>query len=121
MGDPVQKSMTLSRNSLRWLLCRRNLDDLESKLGGFRLEVFGLWLAVLGFVERRSSVHVFHSVAEHEVDQTCQLGGHGLNRHRRVQSASKTAELCSCPVTPLISLNTLASWIFICVSAFCIR
>src|SRR5437899_9741026 len=27
----------------------------------------------------------------------------------------------ACPVTPLTSLNTLPNWIFICVSAFCIR
>ena len=40
------------------LLGGRNLDDLESKLGGFGLEVFYLQLAVLGFVELRSLVHV---------------------------------------------------------------
>ena len=47
-----------------------NLDDLESKLGGFRFEVFDLLLAVLGLVERRSSIHIFHSVAQDAVDQT---------------------------------------------------
>src|SRR6266516_6387636 len=77
------------------LLSRRNLDDLESKLGGFRLEVFDLSLTVLGLVELRSSVHVFHSVAEHAVDQTCQLSGHRLDRHGRIQSASQAAELSS--------------------------
>src|SRR5271167_3439526 len=89
----------LSRNSRETarpgLLSRRHLGDLESKLGGFQLEVFDLELAVLDFVEGRSSVHVFHSVAEHAVDQTCQLGGHGLDRHGSVQSASQTTELCS--------------------------
>jgi hypothetical protein len=31
------------------------------------------------------------------------------------------AHLMACPVIPLTSLNTLANWTFICVSAFCIR
>ena len=28
--------------------------------------------------------------------------------------------MMACPVAPLTSLNTLANWRFICVSAFCI-
>ena len=83
----------LRRNSS--LGCRRYWGHFVPQLGGFRLEVFDLQLAVLELVERRSSVHVFHSVAEHAVDQTCQLGGHGFDRHGSVQSAFQTAELCS--------------------------
>jgi len=37
------------------------------------------------------------------------------------RSPARMALRMACPVTPLTSLNTLANWIFICVSAFCIR
>jgi hypothetical protein len=37
------------------------------------------------------------------------------------RSPSRTARMIACPLIPLMSLNTFANWIFICVSVFCIR
>jgi DHA2 family multidrug resistance protein len=62
---------------------------------------------VLGLVEGRSLVHVFHSVAEHAVDQTCQFGGHGLDRHGSVQSASQTAELSNFTLGVVLNGSTI--------------
>src|SRR5215472_11235895 len=59
----------LSRNSRNFPLSGRSLDDLESELCSFRLETLDLQLAVLKLVERGSSVHVFHPITQHAVDQ----------------------------------------------------
>lgn len=74
----VDKSPQKLRNS--WFLGSRSLDDLESELGGFRLEISNLLLAVLSLVECRSLVDVFHPVAQHAIDQASQLGRHRLDR-----------------------------------------
>src|SRR5258705_9872901 len=41
------------------------LDNLKSQLGSFPFEMVDLSLAVLGFVEFGSLVHVLHAVAQH--------------------------------------------------------
>jgi hypothetical protein len=81
----------LARNS-RFLSGRR-LDDLVTQLGGFPLEVLDLKSLVFNLVEGCSSVHVFHPVAQHAVDQASQLGRHGLDRDGSTQFGSQPAEL----------------------------
>ena len=58
-----------------------SLNNVKSQLGGFPFELSDLSLAVLGLVEFRSLVDVFHPVAEHPVDQSRQCGGHGFDRN----------------------------------------
>ena len=84
--------MPLPRNSP--LSCR-SFDNFESKLGGLPLQMLNLELPVLSFVERSSSVYVFHAVAQYAVDQSGQLGGHGLDRNGSTQLGSQSAELRS--------------------------
>src|SRR5260370_15490899 len=84
---------SLRRNSCS--LGGRSLDDLESQLGGFPLELFDLYLPVLSLVERRSLIDIFHPVAQHAVDQAGQLRGHGLDRDRSPQSGSQSTKLHS--------------------------
>jgi hypothetical protein len=48
-------------------------------------------------------VHIFHSVAQHAVEEPGEFGGHRLGRHRRPQPSPKSAELrlpnrCRSPV-----------------------
>src|ERR1700674_1664381 len=71
------------------------LDNLKSQLCSFPFEMVDLSLAVLGLVELGSLVHVLHAVAQHTVDQSGQLGRHGLNRHRGAKLGSQSAELRS--------------------------
>ena len=73
----------------------RGIDDLVSELGGFPLEVLDLKSLVFNLVERRSSVRVFHPVAQHAVDQAGQLGRHGLDRDGSTQFGFQSAELRS--------------------------
>jgi hypothetical protein len=47
-----------------------------------------LLFAVLGLIELGSLVHIFHSVAQHAVDEPGEFGGHGLGRDRRPNLAS---------------------------------
>ena len=49
--------------------------------------------AMLGLIELGSLVHIFHSVAQHAVDEAGEFGSHGLGRHRRSQAGPKSAEL----------------------------
>src|SRR6516225_2735798 len=72
---------TLPRNSPQklWSGCRGYWGDLVSEAGGLPLELLNLEFAVFEFVEGCSSVHVFHPVAEHAVDQAGQLGRHRLD------------------------------------------
>jgi len=56
----------LPRNSP--LSCR-SVDDFESQLGGFPLEVPNLDLPVLSLIECGSSVYVFYPVAQYAIDQ----------------------------------------------------
>src|SRR6516225_1923468 len=86
-----EKRLFLRRNSLGG----RSLDDLESQLGGFPLELFDLYLPVLSLVERRSLIDIFHPVAQHAVDQAGQLRGHGFDRDRSPQPGSQSTELRS--------------------------
>ena len=46
-------------------------------------------------VEGRSLVDVFHAVAQHAIDQTGELGGHGLDRARGTQLGSESTKLRS--------------------------
>ena len=73
--------MVLSRGS--------NFDDLQPELGGFSLEMDHLLFAVLYLIELGSLVYIFHSVAQHAVDEPGEFGGHGLGRHRRPQLCSR--------------------------------
>ena len=60
-----------------------NFDDLQSQLGGFSLEMDDLLFAVLGLIELGSLVYIFHSVAQHAVDEPSEFGSHGLDTHDR--------------------------------------
>ncbi len=70
-----------------------DFDELQSQLGGFSLEMDDLLFAVLGLIELGSLVYIFHSVAQHAVDEPSEFGSHGLGRHRRPQPSPKSAEL----------------------------
>jgi hypothetical protein len=59
----------------------RSFNNAKSQLGGFPFELSDLTFPVLGLVEFRSLVYVFHPVAEHPVDQSRQFGGHGFDRN----------------------------------------
>jgi len=79
--------ISLSRNSpqkLPFVVLSRgsNFDDLQPELGGFSLEMDHLLFAVLCLIELGSLVYIFHSVAQHAVDEPGEFGGHGLGRHR---------------------------------------
>ena len=52
-----------------------------------------LLFAVLCLIELGSLVYVFHSVAQHAVDEPGEFGGHGPGRHRRPQPSPNSAEL----------------------------
>jgi hypothetical protein len=76
-----------------------DFDDLQSQLGGFSLEMDDLLFAVLGLIELGSLVYIFHSVAQHAVDEPSEFGSHGLGCHRRARAESEiggTAPLNSC-------------------------
>src|SRR5580692_5440282 len=94
----TQLAKNLSRNSpqnLPFVVLSRcsNFDDLQPELGGFSLEMDDLLFAVLCLIELGSLVHIFHSVAQHAVDEPGEFGGHGLGRHRRPQPTPESAEL----------------------------
>src|ERR1035437_5690384 len=73
----------------------RSFDDLKSHFRSSPLEIADLELAVLSFVELRSFVHEFHTVAQHTVDQTGQLGRHSFNRNRSPELSSESTKLRS--------------------------
>src|SRR5207244_648908 len=64
-----------SEATLQKLRCR-SFDDLESEIGGFAFEIVNLQFAVLGVVKLCSSVEECDAIAEHAIDQSCQLGRH---------------------------------------------
>src|ERR1022692_649116 len=72
-----------------------SFNNVKSQLGSFPFELCDLSLAVLGLVEFRSLVYVFHPVAEHAVDQSRQLGGHGFDRNGGAELGSESAKLRS--------------------------
>src|ERR1035441_8973322 len=72
-----------------------SFNNVKSQLGGFPFELCDLSLAVLCLVELRSLVYVFHPVAEHAVDQSRQLGGHGFDRNGGTELGSESAKLRS--------------------------
>src|SRR5205807_8380135 len=76
-------------------LSRGSINDAKSQLGCFPLELFNLQLAVLRLVEFRSLVDVLHPVTEHAVDQSSQLGGHGLDRNGCPEFGSQSSDLRS--------------------------
>ena len=88
----LASKFALQKLRLRPLGCR-SFDDFESQLGGFPLEITDLLLAMLRLVELRSAVHELHSVAQHAVDQSGQLGCHGLDRDRSSKLSSESTEL----------------------------
>ena len=69
-----------------------SFNNVKSQLGGFLLEQCDLSLAVLGLVEFRSLVYVFHPVAEHAIDQSRQLGGHGFDGNGGAELGSESAK-----------------------------
>jgi hypothetical protein len=71
------------------------LDEAESEFGGSGLEVLNLPPAVLGLVEFDSSIDVFHPVTQYAVNQSCELGGHGLDGNGCAESGSQSTELRS--------------------------
>jgi hypothetical protein len=70
-----------------------DFDDLQSQLGGFSFEMDDLLFAVLGLIELGSLVYIFHSVAQHAVEEPGEFGSHGLGCHRRAEPSPKSAEL----------------------------
>ena len=66
---------------------------MESEIGGFAFEIVNLQFAVLGVVKLRSSVDELHSVAQHAIDQSRQLGGHSLNGNGSSEFSSQSAKL----------------------------
>jgi hypothetical protein len=57
-----------------------------------------LLFAVLGPIEIGefgSLVHIFHSVAQHAVEEPGEFAGHRLRRHQRPRPSPKSAELRS--------------------------
>src|SRR5271156_5867685 len=72
-----------------------NFNNAKSQLGGFPFELSYLSFAVFCLVEFRSLVHVFHPVAEHAVDQSRQLGGHGFDGNGGAELSSESAKLRS--------------------------
>ena len=72
-----------------------SFNNVKSQLGGFPFELCDLSLAVLGLVEFRSLVYVFHPVAKHAVEQSRQLGGHGFDRNWGAELGSESAKLRS--------------------------
>src|SRR6201993_2008639 len=76
-------------------LCCRSFDDLESEIGGFALEIVNLQFAMLSVVEIGSWIDELHSVAEHSIDQSSQLGRHSFNGNRSPELSSQSAKLCS--------------------------
>jgi hypothetical protein len=52
-----------------------NFDDFQPELGDFSLEMDTLLFAVLGLIELGSLVHIFHSVAQHAVEEPGEFGG----------------------------------------------
>src|SRR5215467_15311907 len=74
---------------LRW----ESFDDLESEICGFALEIVNLQFAVLALVEGFTSIDEWHPVAQHPIEQSSQLGGHGLNGNGRPELTSQSAKL----------------------------
>lgn len=62
-------------------------------MGGFVPEIADLPLTLLSLVEHCSLVHVLHSMAQHAVDQSRQLGSHGLDRNGGAQFDPQATEL----------------------------
>src|ERR1700746_269721 len=69
--------------------------NAKSQLGGVPFELSDLSLAVLGLVDFGALVHVFDAVAEHAVDQSRQLGGHGFDRNGGAELGPESAKLRS--------------------------
>src|SRR5262249_43545902 len=67
---------------------RGSFDDLQSELGSFALQRVNLQLPVLGLIEFHSLVDVLHSVAQHAIYQSGQLGGHGFDSNRSSEFGS---------------------------------
>lgn len=80
--------------SLQKLRCR-SFDDLESEIGGFAFGIVNLQFAVLSVVKLRSSVDECHAIAQHAIDQSSQLGSHGLNGNGSPELGSQSAKLRS--------------------------
>src|SRR5215467_13017953 len=87
-------SLAMSKSSLQKLRCR-SFDDLESEIGGFAFEIVDLQFAVLSVVKLRSSVDELHSIAQHAIDQSSQLGSHSLNGNGSPELSSQAAKLRS--------------------------
>src|ERR1700719_1735076 len=69
--------------------------NAKSQLRGVPFELSDLSLAVLGLVDFGSLVHIFHPVAEHAVDQSRQLCGHGFDCNGGAELGSESAKLRS--------------------------
>src|ERR1700739_489783 len=87
-------SFSGSKSSLQKLR-RRSFDDLESEIGGFALEIVNLQFAMLSVVKIGASIDELHSVAQHSIDKSSQLGRHSLNGDRSPKLSSQSAKLCS--------------------------
>jgi hypothetical protein len=72
-----------------------SFNNPKSQLGGVPFELSDLSLAVLGLVDFGSLVHIFHPVAEHAVDQSRQLSGHGFDCNGGAELGSESAKLRS--------------------------
>jgi len=72
-----------------------SFNNAKSQLRGVPFELSDLSPAVLGVVDLGSLVHIFHPVAEHVVDQSRQLSGHGLDCNWGAELGSESAKLGS--------------------------
>ena len=72
-----------------------SFNNAKSQLGGIPFELSDLSLAVLGLVEFGPLVHIFHPVAEHAVEQSRQLSGHGFDCNGSAELGSESAKLRS--------------------------
>ena len=72
-----------------------SFNNAKSQLRGVPFELSDLSLAVLGLVDFGSLVDIFHPVAEHAVEQSRQLGGHGFDCNRGAELGSESAKLRS--------------------------
>src|SRR5579864_3891076 len=72
-----------------------SFNNAKSQLRGVPFELSDLSLAMLGLVDFGSLVHIFHPVAEHAVDQSRQLSGHGFDCNGGAELGSESAKLRS--------------------------
>jgi hypothetical protein len=104
--DTRQAGVARDKKSQRVLLCSKarvlrvqrlasRRDELETELRSILSQGVNATLSLLLFVEFSPPIHVFHSVAQHVVDQTCELGRHSLDGDGRASPGPESSILRS--------------------------